>query len=96
MSRCALTTTDNIYNPFTEFRKWADYDHLNGYCCAELVDRTLPLYLDKTGYSEDELTDEEMDDIYEQTIDGILKYLDIPLGKNDDGSFIRYKKVVQY
>lgn len=95
MSKCALTTTDNIYDPFSDFRKWADYDHIHGYCSAELVDRTLPIYLSKVGYSEKELTEEELDDIYEQTIDGILKYIDIPLGKDSNGDYIWYKKVTK-
>ena len=95
MSKCALTTTDNIYNPFTDFRKWADYDHTHGYCSAELVDRTLPLYLNDVGYSEREMSEAELDDIYEAVIDGIVKYMDIPLGQDSNGDYIWYTKVTK-
>jgi len=95
MRKVALTTTDNIYDPFTDFRKWADYDHTHGYCSAELVDRTLPLYLESTGLTEDEMSEKELDDIYEACIDGIVKYIDIPLGMDSDGELVWYIKKVK-
>ena len=95
MSKCALTTTDNIYNPFTDFRKWSDYDHIHGYCSGERVDRVLPLYLSGTGYSERELSETELDDIYEAAIDGIVKSFDFPLGKDNNGEYIWFIKVTK-
>lgn len=34
-----LSTTDNPYNPFTDYINWRNYDHLKGYCCEEYVAR---------------------------------------------------------
>lgn len=34
-----LTTTDNKFNPFTEFDDWQDFDHQHGYNSAEEVAR---------------------------------------------------------
>lgn len=35
---CALSTSDNPYNPFTDFNNWNAYDMQNGYnSCAYLA-----------------------------------------------------------
>lgn len=34
-----LSTTDNPYNPFTNYTDWRNYDHLKGYCCEEFLAR---------------------------------------------------------
>lgn len=34
-----LTTTDNPFDPFTEFDAWLDFDHKHRYNSAEEVDR---------------------------------------------------------
>lgn len=34
-----LSTTDNPYNPFTDYANWRNYDHQKGYCCEEFVAR---------------------------------------------------------
>ena len=34
-----LSTTDNPYNPFTQYTDWRNYDHQKGYCCEEFLAR---------------------------------------------------------
>lgn len=41
-----LTTTDNPYNPFTDYDNWRNYDHQKGYCCEELLARFAPTNID--------------------------------------------------
>lgn len=34
-----LSTSDNPYNPFTDYDNWRTYDHFKGYCCEEYLAR---------------------------------------------------------
>lgn len=64
--RCALTTIDNPFNPFTEFDKWFMFDEDNGYhSCA---------YLDRIAHTSNQLSDEENNAETERAIDEIIKY----------------------
>lgn len=54
-SEVALSTSDNPYNPLTDYDNWAAYDHQHGYNTSEYlarIVRTTSEYGDKT-YSED-------------------------------------------
>ena len=59
-----LTTTDNPYNPYTNFDEWFLYDTLNGYNSCSLLDRMLDV--------NDEMSDEEVNVAIEQAIDQIV------------------------
>lgn len=64
MNDTFLTTTDNPYNPFTQFDQWYTYDYDNGYMTCALVAK-----LAKTNDSlSDELNDEIIEDAYEEII----------------------------
>lgn len=39
MKACALTTIDNPWNPFTNFRDWYNYDESHDYGSCSIVDR---------------------------------------------------------
>lgn len=71
--RVALTTTDNMYNPFTEFDKWYRFDEDNGYHTSSYVARLCEL-LGFQPYTFDDETEEENELIKEQAIEYILKY----------------------
>lgn len=62
----ALTTVDNPYNPFTQFRKWFLFDTEKGYnSCA---------YLGRIARTSEEFTEEENNQEIERAIDEIIKY----------------------
>ena len=71
MSReIAITTTDNPFDPFTQFDEWNAYDESKGYYTCS--------YLARFTYSSSELSDLDQFLAVEQAIDEIVKYH--PLG----------------
>lgn len=65
-SRCALTTFDNPWNPFTQFDSWFLFDVEKGYnSCA---------YLARIAKTSEQLTDEENNEAIENAIDEIIKH----------------------
>ena len=65
-SKAMITTTDNPYNPQTDFSQWYLYDVNNGYnTCA---------YLGRIVKDSEELSDEEREKENERAIDEIIKY----------------------
>ena len=70
MARCALTTIDNPYDPFTQFDVWFQFDEDKGYhSCA---------YLARIARTSDQLSGAENEQEIERAIDDIIKYN--PLG----------------
>lgn len=70
MARCALTTIDNPYDPFTQFDAWYRFDEDKGYhSCA---------YLARIARTSDQLSGAENEQEVERAIDDIIKYN--PLG----------------
>lgn len=60
-----LTTTDNPYNPFTQFDSWFQFDISKGYnTCA---------FIDRVANTSDELTDKENDKEIENAMKEIAK-----------------------
>lgn len=68
MSRQAmLTTTDNPFDPFTDYWNWLDYDNVVlGHCSLD--------YLARIAKTSDELTEEENEAEIERAIDEIVRY----------------------
>lgn len=65
-SVCMITTFDNPYDPFTQFRKWFLFDIEKGYnTCG---------YLARISRTSDEFNDEENNKEIERAIDEIIKY----------------------
>ncbi|MBQ8829675.1 MAG: hypothetical protein IJ022_06250 [Burkholderiaceae bacterium] len=71
MAKCALTTFDNPFDPFTQFDSWYQLDldlsreQKRNDCCS---------YLDRIARTSDQLTEEENDREIERAIDEIIKY----------------------
>lgn len=64
--KCALTTFDNPYDPFEDFKQWYNYDQDKGYCSCG--------YLDRIANTSDQLSEEENDREIERAIDEIIKF----------------------
>ncbi len=64
--RCALTTVDNPFDPFTKFDSWLQFDIERGYNCCGLLGRI--------ARTSDQLSDEENEREVEHAIDEIVKY----------------------
>lgn len=65
MKAVALTTVDNPYNPFDNFRDWYNYDEDHGYGSCSIVARLAP-------YSNDFLPSEQIA-IIEAAIDRFIE-----------------------
>lgn len=63
--RCALTTFDNPYNPFTQFEQWFLFDIEKGHNTCD--------YLGRIARTSEQLSDEENDLEIERAIDEIIK-----------------------
>ena len=66
MSKCALTTIDNPFDPFKDFNSWFLYDVEKGYNSSSLLGRI--------ARTSNEFSDEENDEEIERAIDEIIKY----------------------
>lgn len=66
MTICAITTKDNPYDPFTQFREWYNFDIDKGYYSC--------VYLDRIAHTSEQLSDEENARETERAIDEIIKY----------------------
>lgn len=66
MSKCALTTFDNPYDPFDQFDSWYMFDIDKGYNSCS--------YLDRIAATSDQLSEQENDQEIERAIDEIIKF----------------------
>lgn len=65
MAQFMLTTTDNPYDPFTQFREWYVWDEGHGYHSTGLLARVVKM--------SDEISDADQDLAISQGIDEIVK-----------------------
>jgi len=61
-----LSTSDNPFNPFTNFEEWYEYDERNNYHSTS--------YLGRIARLSPNLTNKEYEDEVERAIDEIIKY----------------------
>lgn len=66
-NECRLTTFDNPYDPFTQFRSWFLFDVEKGYNSCEYLARISNTF-------DDMLTEDERNEEIERAIDEIIKY----------------------
>lgn len=65
-NECRLTTVDNPFDPFTDFKRWFLFDVEKGYNSSA--------YLDRIARTSPELSDTENNEEIERAIDEIIKY----------------------
>ena len=66
LTKCAITTFDNPYDPFEQFTQWFMFDTEKGYnTCA---------YLGRIARTSEQFSEEENDREIEKAIDEIIKY----------------------
>ncbi len=63
--RCRLTTTDNPFDPFKQWRLWYDFDLANGYATCERIAAI--------ANNSDQLTDDENEAELQRAYDIIIK-----------------------
>lgn len=66
MTKYALTTIDNPFDPFTQFSQWFAFDTDKGYNSCS--------YLDRVARTSDQLSETENSEEIERAIDEIIKY----------------------
>ena len=67
-----LTTIDNPFNPFEDYKSWLSYDKGKGYDSAEKVMRYVDFLINKEQITEG-LSDYEETKLIERAIDVIIK-----------------------
>lgn len=65
MRECMLTTTDNPYDPFTQFDQWRQFDEQKGYYSCN--------YLARIAITSPDLSDTDYNDAIEDAIDDICR-----------------------
>lgn len=85
MARTMLTTTDNPYNPFTQYEAWASYDEaVCGYYTAAYLGRIVSISPEFSKY--------EMDRAIENAVDEACA-MDLRLTNPMTGEEVAYIKV---
>lgn len=68
-----LTTIDNPYNPFTQFREWDAYDRGKGYYTCAYLARIADVSSDMPDSLQKKLIHEAIDEICRINLGGIYK-----------------------
>ena len=68
---CALTTFDNVYDPFEEFTSWFLFDVEKGYNTCS--------YLARIAKLSDDMTEKEVNEEIERAIDEIIMTNPLPI-----------------
>lgn len=73
MRLVALTTTDNPYNPITQFDEWRAFDEQQGYYSCEYLARIAKTSDDLSPLDQAIAVEEAIDEIVELNVLGIYK-----------------------
>lgn len=74
MARVALTTVDNPYDPFTQFKEWYAFDTVQkGYYTSEYLARIAPYSSEMPDEMVEILREKAIDEIVELNVLGIYK-----------------------
>ena len=87
MARTLITTTDNPFNPFTQYEQWAAYDEVE---CGYF---SMP-YLARIAATSPDLTEKEMEQVIEDACDEICE-MDLRYISPLTGEEVGYLKVTE-
>lgn len=71
MAEVLLTTTDNPYNPFTEFDQWRAYDEQVGHYTLQLLGRVCITSDELSELDQSRAIDHAMDEIVAENVSGV-------------------------
>lgn len=86
MAKVYLTTSDNPYNPDTQYEQWRGYDEV---VCGYFTSQ----YLSRIVVDSPEMTGPDLDQAIEDAIDEIIA-MNLPITSPVTGTRARYVKVV--
>lgn len=78
MARAMLTTVDNPYDPFDQFREWFAFDVEKGYNSSAYVARVVVDASELGGTAEEKAIEEAIDEIVRMNLLGIYKKVTRP------------------
>ena len=84
IKECALTTFDNPFNPFEDFRSWFLYDIEKGYNSCDLLGRIVNVTDDMTQNEINIETERAIDEIIEHDFINIYKKIYKDQSNKDD------------
>lgn len=71
MAQHMLTTTDNPFNPFTQFDEWYAYDEAHGHHSTQLLARVVVISHDLSEPDQDAAIEAAIDEVVKQNVSGI-------------------------
>lgn len=87
MIRSTLSTSDNPYNPFTQYDQWRCWD-------VKLNDYNSEQYMAREASIVDDIDQELEDEIFQDAIDRIIKF-DLPIFNNMTKKRVHYVRVYE-
>jgi hypothetical protein len=73
MTKHMLTTTDNPFDPFTQFDDWNAYDERMGYYSMNFLARVIRTSNELSDYDQDLAYEQAIQEIVEENVLGIYK-----------------------
>jgi len=81
-----LTTVDNPYDPFTQYREWSAFDEEHGYYTPQLLARVV-VFSDELSETDQDLAIESaIDEIVEFNVSGMHRKVAAPAMMNEEVS----------
>jgi len=68
-----LTTEDNPYSPFTQFKEWYAFDNLHGYNTSGMLASFVITSDELSNFDQDLAIEVAMDEIVEENVNGLYK-----------------------
>lgn len=77
-----LTTVDNPYDPFTQYKEWSAYDEEHGHYTPQLLARVAITSEELSETDQDLAIESAIDEIVEFNVSGIHKKVAAPVSKS--------------